>query len=148
MVTNTSRHTLKIGYASLPYAQNIHPSFRANRINPTHAMPTEAFNDCYDALTDGRIPLSTQRLERHLLRECRIGRAITDDVGYHISSRFLVSARQARALAGLDTQDMDMEIADRALQFPGHWGQLGKVIEATGWRTRYCRRRLQRHGLA
>lgn len=78
-------------------------------------MCPEAFDDCYDALTNGRIHLSTQSLERRFLREFRMNRAVTDDVGYHIDNRSLVGARQARALVGLNTQDLDWEIAQRAL---------------------------------
>lgn len=49
------------------------------------------------------------------------------------SSRALVEMRQARALAGLDVSDYDMEIARRILSDPSAWGAVGSVMREQGW---------------
>jgi hypothetical protein len=108
--------------------------------------PAPPIDDCFDILTLGRVSIDIQRLERSFYRTSSISKVLTDDMGYHISSRFLVNIRQARALAGLCTQELDNLIAERVVQYPGHWGQLGRRMEVTGWRDGYCRARLQRQG--
>ena len=50
----------------------------------------------------------------------------------NLGNRDLVEMRQARALAGLDTDDMDLAIAQRVLHNPSAWGNLGSImVEAT-----------------
>jgi hypothetical protein len=40
----------------------------------------------------------------------------------------LVEMRQARALAGLDTSEMDVEIAERVIANPAAWGRIGQYM--------------------
>jgi hypothetical protein len=40
----------------------------------------------------------------------------------------LVELRQARALAGLDTSEMDVEIAERVIENPAAWGRIGQYM--------------------
>lgn len=106
-------------------------------------MPAPLVDDCFDILTLGRVSIDLQRLERCFYTSSIVS---ADDMGYHVSSRYLVNIRQARALAGLCTQELDSLIAERAIQYPGHWGQLGRCMEVAGWRDGYCRARLGRQG--
>jgi hypothetical protein len=73
--------------------------------------PAPPIDDCFDILTLGRVSIDIQRLERSFYRTSSSSKVLTDDMGYHISSRFLVNIRQARALAGLCTQELDNLIA-------------------------------------
>jgi hypothetical protein len=40
----------------------------------------------------------------------------------------LVEMRQARALAGLDTSELDVEIAERVMENPAAWGRIGQYM--------------------
>jgi hypothetical protein len=45
----------------------------------------------------------------------------------------LIEMRQARAIAGLDTSEMDAEITVRVLSNPSAWGLLGALVVDRGW---------------
>lgn len=45
-----------------------------------------------------------------------------------LGNQILVQARQARALAGLDTAQMDSEITYRILRYPWEWGKIGELL--------------------
>ncbi|KAF2022755.1 hypothetical protein EK21DRAFT_95466 [Setomelanomma holmii] len=102
--------------------------------------------DIFDFVTQGRICLDIQYRERRMYRASRFFAQLTDDVGYRVGNRYLVSMRQATAVAGLETREFDETITQRALQYPGHWGWLGRVMEIAGWRDSYLRDRVEHLG--
>ncbi|KAF1844801.1 uncharacterized protein K460DRAFT_354680 [Cucurbitaria berberidis CBS 394.84] len=63
-----------------------------------------------------------------------------------LGDRALVGTRQARALAGLDTYDLDIAITQRILNFPERWGSLGIFMQdatagsTTDWTEEYLER--------
>ncbi|RYN35559.1 hypothetical protein AA0114_g11750 [Alternaria tenuissima] len=109
--------------------------------SPPSLEPLSSLYDSYDGITQGRIPLEVQHYERVHYRSARVFAQLTEDVDHHVSDRYLVATRQARALAGLDTLEWDLQIAQRAMYYPGHWGWLGRSMEMSGWRDElYCNR--------
>ncbi|CAO2648360.1 Nn.00g076270.m01.CDS01 [Neocucurbitaria sp. VM-36] len=50
-----------------------------------------------------------------------------------LTDRQLVELRQARALASLDTRELDEEITRRVLDDPRAWGWVGTEMAARGW---------------
>ncbi|KAH9883067.1 hypothetical protein J1614_000435 [Plenodomus biglobosus] len=63
----------------------------------------------------------------------------------HLTDQGLVEMRQARALAGLDTGELDIEITRRILHDPRAWGWVGTALAARGWVDDYeASRRLHR----
>ncbi|KAI8943735.1 hypothetical protein NX059_001715 [Plenodomus lindquistii] len=51
----------------------------------------------------------------------------------HLTDAVLVETRQARHLAGLDTSELDNEIARRILYDPRSWGWVGREVAVRGW---------------
>lgn len=102
----------------------------------------DAQSDTFDIITRGGICLDRQYQERRMYCGSRVFAQLTNSAGYHVGNRYLVSMRQARAVAGLDTSEFDNTIAQRAVQYPGHWGWLGRVMEVAGWRDSYLRERM------
>lgn len=79
----------------------------------------------YDTITLGRHISRFDGDEYILPRSTRVRPSLTD--------RQLVSMRQARRLAGLDTNDLDQELARRLLENPHAWGWVGAQMAARGW---------------
>lgn len=70
------------------------------------------------------------RDERRLVRRQALG-----DAGLFstMSDRALVELRQARALAGIDVSEYDVEITRRILADPSGWGAVASVMRRRGW---------------
>ncbi|KAF2450637.1 hypothetical protein P171DRAFT_426969 [Karstenula rhodostoma CBS 690.94] len=65
----------------------------------------------------------------------RVRRQALGDAGLFstMSDRALVEFRQARALAGVDVSEYDVEITRRILADPSGWGRVGSVMRRRGW---------------
>ena len=111
------------GFTSIPGPSHQH-------IIRSQAMEAES---TYATITEGRqSPIiivrqdDTHRRHSSILHERDIVRPTLTD-------RRLVELRQARALASLDTRDLDEEIARRVLDDPRAWGWVGTEMAARGW---------------
>ncbi|KAF2028558.1 hypothetical protein EK21DRAFT_113725 [Setomelanomma holmii] len=116
---------------------------------PTLARPPEnpvRHGDAYDNFTEGRSRRylsssayafadaffggrsSRRSRPRHNNLRLRRGHAYIN-----MGDRQLIEARQARALAGLSTMEMDEEITYRATRDRDDWGELGRCVYETEW---------------
>lgn len=74
-----------------------------------------------------------QEYDRDLRR--RVRRQALGETGLFSTTpdRALVELRQARALAGIDVSEYDVEITRRILADPSAWGQVGSAMRSRGW---------------
>ena len=133
--------------ASSSALRSVHPSLLSSCGSSLLALESSSNPyDSYDDITQGRIPLETQHNERIHYRSARIFAQLIGAMNPCVSDRSLVATRQARALAGLDTLERDVQIAQRAMHYPGYWGWLGRRVEISGWRDELYCDRLERLG--
>jgi hypothetical protein len=77
-----------------------------------------------------RVIQQYHREERRRVRVQALG-----DTGHFSTTthRNLVEVRQARALAGIDVSEYDVEITRRILEDPAGWGRVGSAMRRRGW---------------
>jgi hypothetical protein len=90
----------------------------------------------YDIITQGRqeVLADFQRFEAARTQHRRQGASRqSHTLRDRLTHRRLVETRQARAMAGLDTSELDVEITRRVLNEPRLWGQIGTELAVRGW---------------
>ncbi|KAF1844802.1 uncharacterized protein K460DRAFT_354681 [Cucurbitaria berberidis CBS 394.84] len=108
-------------------------SMSRHRTNRSGVIRADA---TYDTITQDRQRPVVEEENAVGLRAHRrlLGPAHATNTGHGaLTDRQLVELRQARALVGLNTRDLDEEITRRVLSDPRAWGRVGTEMAARGW---------------
>jgi hypothetical protein len=120
------------------------PTFEGRSYRPARAVPLSCQDACrcddfffevapYVLLRSNGGVQTVQRYHREERRRARVQALGDAGLFSTTTDRDLVGVRQARALAGIDVSEYDVEITRRILADPTGWAWVGSAMRRRGW---------------